>query len=51
MAIQKLTTVQKERVMRLENQLARACSMGNLESARTVLYDLKPIYLETGNKA
>lgn len=49
--IQKFTTIQKQRVDRLESQLKIATSKGDLISAKRIIIDLQPILNSTGNTA
>jgi len=49
--IEKLTTVQKQRVKRLEPALSTAASKGDLELAKRIILDLQNIYLSTGNES
>lgn len=51
MAITPLSEIQKNRVSRLQKQLALACSSGDLNAAKKIIIDLKPIFLNTGNNA
>jgi hypothetical protein len=47
----KLTSIQKERVSRLEGALQLAASKGDLELAKIIIRDLEHIFNSTGNQA
>lgn len=44
-----LTTIQKNRLSRLRPQMMKACRRGDVESAYTVLKDIKALLLKTGH--